>query len=261
MKLMISVGKGERCMRLWNLVTGKKAGVLQFERGMLGEVGEGKFASGEGRKVAWGATTDGGEEFCVGFERGILVFGMDCQARCKVVPEPRSKTHQLSYVQVGEEEDAQVLAVSTEDGRILFYSTRPADLVAARAAEGKETPLPAAKLLAQLGGKDAGLTGRVKDFTVMFVGEGSSKEFIIVAASSDGAIRLWQTSPSDLEPHTGKTKQVGKLLGTYETGNRITCLASFLMLPPAEGAKDDNIADEAGVEDNDEASTSDSDIA
>ncbi|KFX86077.1 hypothetical protein O988_09777, partial [Pseudogymnoascus sp. VKM F-3808] len=76
LKLMLSVGRGERCMRLWNLVTGKKAGVLNFSRGMLGEVHEGRFGSGEGRRVAWGNTA-GGEEFAVAFEWGVLVFGMD----------------------------------------------------------------------------------------------------------------------------------------------------------------------------------------
>src|SRR5699024_1925504 len=46
MKVMISVSKGERCIRLWNLVTGKKAGVLGFSREMLQEAGEGKHSSG-----------------------------------------------------------------------------------------------------------------------------------------------------------------------------------------------------------------------
>jgi len=73
MKLMISVGKGEKCMRLWNLVTGKKAGVLMFERDILQGIGEGKWGSGQGRKVEWNGN---GDEFVVGFERGAVVFGM-----------------------------------------------------------------------------------------------------------------------------------------------------------------------------------------
>ncbi len=73
MKLMVSVGKGEKCMRLWNLVTGKKAGVLNFERNLLQGVGEGRWTSGEGRRVEWDSV---GEEFVVGFERGCVVFGM-----------------------------------------------------------------------------------------------------------------------------------------------------------------------------------------
>lgn len=72
MKLMLSVGKGERCMRLWNLVTGKKAGVLNFGKDILQSVKEGRWATGEGRRIVWNAE---GEEFAVAFERGAVVFG------------------------------------------------------------------------------------------------------------------------------------------------------------------------------------------
>ncbi|KAA8575772.1 hypothetical protein EYC84_004872 [Monilinia fructicola] len=258
MKLMLSVGKGEKSMRLWNLVTGKKAGVLNFERDMLGEVGEGRFSSGEGRRVAWGNTKDGGEEFCVAFEKGILVFGMNCKVRCKVVPAPRTKIHQLSYVQVGDDEDTQVLAVSTEDGRILFYSTNSGDLETTKPAEGKAQPIPAAKLFAQLGGKDGGVSGRIKDFAVLTVGEGSSRDIIIVAASSDGAVRLYKLSAAkDLAQIGEKVNQVGKLIGTYETGNRVTCLKAFVMLPSPEGAEDEEI--EINEDEDEESASSSSD--
>lgn len=73
MKLMVSVGKGEKCMRLWNLVTGKKAGVLNFSRDLLSSVKEGKWSSGEGRRIAWNPA---GEEFAVAFEWGVVVFGI-----------------------------------------------------------------------------------------------------------------------------------------------------------------------------------------
>ncbi|RAL67976.1 hypothetical protein DID88_008700 [Monilinia fructigena] len=258
MKLMLSVGKGEKSMRLWNLVTGKKAGVLNFERDMLGEVGEGRFSSGEGRRVAWGNTKDGGEEFCVAFEKGILVFGMNCKVRCKVAPAPRTKIHQLSYVQVGDDEDTQVLAVSTEDGRILFYSTNSGDLEILKPAEGKAQPIPAAKLFAQLGGKDGGVSGRIKDFAVLTVGEGSSRDIIIVAASSDGAVRLYKLSAAkDLAQIGEKVNQVGKLIGTYETGNRVTCLKAFVMLPTPEGAEDEEI--EINEDEDEESAGSSSD--
>lgn len=73
MKLMLSVGKGEKCMRLWNLVTGKKAGVLNFTRELLQGIKEGKWSSGEGRRIAWNPA---GEEFAVAFEWGVVVFGI-----------------------------------------------------------------------------------------------------------------------------------------------------------------------------------------
>jgi len=78
MKVMVTVGKGERCMRLWNLVTGKKAGVLNFDKSLLQAAGEGRYSSGEGRKLAWG---EDGEEYVVGFERGAVIYGMVSGAR------------------------------------------------------------------------------------------------------------------------------------------------------------------------------------
>lgn len=265
MKLMISVGKGEKCMRLWNLVTGKKAGVLTFEREMLGQVGEGKFSSGEGRKVAWGAT-DAGEEFCVGFDKGALIFGMDSKPKCKVVPQPRdkkhqSKIHQLCYVQVDEKKDIQVLALSTEDGRILFYSTRPEDLTTLPAEKGKDTPLPSAKLIAIVDSKDGDegkdaktdeRVPRIKDFTVMAVGEGAEKILYIIAGRSDGGVKVFRLPASNLTKTSDQVQEVGKLLGTYETGNRITCVESFVMLPQFEGDDELELEDFEGFDENDD---------
>lgn len=73
MKLMLSVGKGEKSMRLWNLVRGSKAGALNFKREWLEEIKEGKYSTGEGRTIVW---NDAGEELAVAFERGVLVFGI-----------------------------------------------------------------------------------------------------------------------------------------------------------------------------------------
>ena len=94
-KLMLSLSKGERCMRLWNLVTGKKAGVLNFSRSMLQSVQEGKYSSGEGRKIDWNPQ---GEEFTVAFERGAVVFGADSKPKCRILPSPLTKLHQMRYL-------------------------------------------------------------------------------------------------------------------------------------------------------------------
>lgn len=271
MKLMITVGKGERNMRLWNLVTGKKAAVLQFEREMLNQVGEGKFSSGEGRKVAWGAT-DAGEEFCVGFDKGALIFGMDCKPKCKVVPQPRdkkhqSKIHQMVYIQVDEEKDIQLLAVSTEDGRILFYSTRSEDLNTLPSSDGKTTPLPSAKLIAFIDSKDEDRgkgakderVPRIKDFTTLPINEGEKKYIFIAAGRSDGAVKLFKVSVSDLYSKDKEAREVGKLLGTYETSNRIMCVEAFVMLPKFEGDDEFYEEDFEGFEDENESEDSGSD--
>jgi protein MAK11 len=227
MKLMLSVGRGEKCMRLWNLVTGKKAGVLNFDKNILQSVKEGKYSSGEGRKIRWNPA---GTQFVVGFERGVVVFGEDSKARCKILPMPLTKVHHLIWCELQDNngEPTDILAVSTEDGRIVFYDT------GSITATGDE--LPDAKALAQLGGKEAGIKGRVKDFELLPI-DGLKGQSIIVTASSDGVIRLWHLSASEWTSQVEKNvRQVGKLLGSYETGNRITCLRAFVMLP----AKDED---------------------
>ncbi|KAI1444918.1 WD40 repeat-like protein [Annulohypoxylon stygium] len=257
MKLMISVSRGERCMRLWNLMTAKKAGVLNFSRDMLQDVGEGKHASGEGRKVIWGSTEDG-DEFCVGFDKDALVFGMDSTPKCRVMPEPRRKIHEISYVTIDAANDSSMLAISTEDGRILFLSTKSEDLISSKSTEEKEkkSSLPIAKLIAQVGGKDAGVLGRIKDFSInKILNKGGDESLVITAGSSDGKVRIFKLGVSELKK-ARKSKiapTVGKLLGTYETQNRITCVEAFTMIPRPEGVEDsEDELEDASEDDNDD---------
>ncbi|KAF9730498.1 hypothetical protein PMIN06_001354 [Paraphaeosphaeria minitans] len=225
-KLMVSVGKGEKCMRLWNLITGNKAGVLQFSREILASVGEGRFGSGEGRKVVW----DGeGEELAVAFERGVVVFSLDMKPKAKILPAPRTKIHQMRYLP--SDSHPSILLVSTEDGRIMFYDTNSTSEPAE--SEEKEDDIPQSNLVAAIGGPAAGFSTRVKDFDLLRI---SDTSFLIVSGSSDGTVRLWSLrtdelkAPASSENGAGFTaEQVGRLIGTYTTGTRITCLKSFVM--------------------------------
>jgi protein MAK11 len=263
MKLMITVSKGERCMRLWNLVTGKKAGVLNFGREVLAQIGEGKHSTGEGRKVVWGSA-DGEDEFAVGFDRDVLVFGMDSRPKCRVMSDARTKVHQLCYVSLDGEAAVEetVLAVSTEDGRVLFFSTRTADLGKNSAADARPERLPNARLVAQLGGAAVETAGndtrrtapsRIKDFKVLATNSaGEARSWLIVTGSSDGKLRVWSLDSADLRA-TGKEtpgKRVGQLLGTYETQNRIVCVEAFVMIPRPEGADESEF--ESGIEESED---------
>ena len=156
-------------------------------------------------------------------------------------------------------ETKDLLAVSTEDGRILLYDTT--DFVDTQLTEPTNEPeIPVSKAICQLGGPAEGITGRVKDFEILKPPE--SEDFIIVTGSSDGAVRLWTiqeseiidrlTSSNDTNNEVsilasnadGKangnaaklptTRQIGSLLGTYEAGNRITCLKAFVMSEPED---------------------------
>ncbi|KAM7223642.1 WD40-repeat-containing domain protein [Rhypophila decipiens] len=252
-KIMISVGKGERCMRLWNLETGKKSRVLNFDKEILIEIGEGRHSTGEARKIVWGASRDkDGEEedeFAVGFERDVLVFGMDCRPRCRLMKGERTKVQEMGYVKGvdGENDGETVLAVSTEDGRILFFKTN--EYVAEEEDKEKENgekkakkdSLPCARMVAQLGGKDAGVTTRIKDFKILPVRSvKGAVSWYVTAGGSDGRVRVWRLGSGDLSTAKGEKdgKVVGELLGTYETNNRITCLEAFVMIPRPDGAEE-----------------------
>jgi protein MAK11 len=268
LKLMVSVGKGERCMRLWNLVTGKKAGVLNFSRDILQSVKEGKYSSGEGRRICWNSA---GTNFAVAFETGVVVFGEDSKPMCKILPAPLTKLHQISFIRLPDESEEgsdgkELLAVSTEDGRIVFCDTQ----VPSTSAEpnGTSTTTSAetisdAKVLGHLGGKSAGVPSRIKDFQILPISlPNQSATALVITACSDGAIKVWLLRYSDLEQQgEEKDGQVGKLLGTYETGNRITCLKAFVMLDPVEG--DGRLSEFEGFsedeEGDEESSSSDSD--
>ncbi len=151
------------------------------------------------------------------------------------------------------------LAVSTEDGRILFFST-----ALTGESEGEynkaKIAIPNAQVIGQIGGSPEDFQGRIKDFEILKLPavEGSTGNLLIVAGSSGGLIRLWMLDPAQFvigsanstEPPNshlnnspnGKGEanalnlallpQMGRLLGTYETGNRITCLKAYIMSEP-----------------------------
>jgi protein MAK11 len=210
---------------------------------MLDAIGEGRIGMGEGRRVVWGSSKEGGDEFAVAFDRDVVVFGMDSRPRCRVMAAEKTKVHEIGYVSVGEGEEEGLLAVSTEDGRVLFFDTRTEVLAAEEEKkDGKAAVLPNAKLVAQLGGKEAGVDGRIKDFKFLAVdGEDGERLWYVITGSSDGKLRVWKLEAKELKVTGDKAeekKQVGTLLGTYATQNRITCVEAFVMIPRPEGVVD-----------------------
>lgn len=180
-KLMLTVGRSERSMRLWNLVTGKKAGVLNFERSMLQAVHESKYSHGEGRKIRWNPD---GTEFAVAFEHGVVVFGGESvRVKCIAVPEPRTKIHQIAYVDLNADSNAEsgdtkdLLAISTESGKVLLFNTSLLLDTQSSPSPGTVRPqlYPTAALQAEIdvpvlnpdsstGGSISSSSNRIKDF-------------------------------------------------------------------------------------------------
>lgn len=219
MKLMVSVGRGERCMRLWNLVTGKKAGVLNFQRKVLDSVKEGKYSHGEGRKIRWNRS---GDEFAVTFERGVVVFGQDVQPKCALMPRKLTKIHQVAYF--GVSGGQEYLAVSTDSGEILFFDTTISGV------EGSE--LPVLQPVSYTGGTKHSIKTRIKDFQIMDLTTHGLPGRLIVAGSSNGDVRLITVTEEELRQPSSEDGFIGSVSSdVHQTGNRITCLVAFVMLP------------------------------
>lgn len=151
----------------------------------------------------------------------------------------------MRVVPTGEGES--ILAVSTEDGRIIFYDLK----TTVEDEKADEDSVPQCKAIGQMGGSQVGFTGRIKDFEVLQ--PKADNALVFVTGSSDGAVRLWKCSTSELTSGSASTtkgslRQVGTLIGTHETGHRITCLAAFVMDGPAEVADEDSEVQEAAEE-------------
>jgi protein MAK11 len=74
----------------------------------------------------------------------------------------------------------------------------------------------------------------------------SSTSFLLVTGSSDGTVRFWALDVAELKAEDAgmaqgfTALQVGRLLGLYTTGTRITCLKAF----PMTGTPDDEEEEE-----------------
>lgn len=220
MKLMVSVGRGEKSMRLWNLVTGKKAGVLNFDRAILQAVKEGKYSHGEGRKIRWNRD---GTEFAIAFERGVVVFGQDSKPKCALMPQRLTKVHKIDYFTLDHEK--QLVAVSTEDGKVLFFD-------ATQAPEAHED-IPVLSPVAYMGGEKQSIRNRIKDFQILDLANHGFPGFLLVVGCSNGDLRLLTFNKSELLKPAADDGLVGTAAkDVYTTGSRITCLVAFVMLPP-----------------------------
>jgi protein MAK11 len=151
-----------------------------------------------------------------------------------------------------------MLLVSTEDGRILVYDTT--STISTEKPDKTKEDIPAAELVAQIGGPAAGITGRIKDFEVLPAPGADKSAFIVITGSSDGTVRLWSINTGEFKDDAEEEKgsgftasQIGSLLGTYSTGTRITCLKAFEMT----GKPDEQ--EEEELEKSEVASGSDSD--
>jgi protein MAK11 len=129
---------------------------------------------------------------------------------------------------------ANSLSLSTEDGRIVFFDTSTTTLKG-----DTSSSIPAFLVTGQIGGSLVGVSSRIKEYSILPLlstnqEEGTSSGLLIVAGGSDGIVRIWSLMENELLDTKAVSDcrvaiQVGNLLGSYETGNRITCLTGFIM--------------------------------
>ena len=157
----------------------------------------------------------------------------------------------------------ELIFVSTEDGRILIYS--------ADETHNEEVDISSSTNhipnLVPIGQIPDETKSRIKDFEILEVGnsQNATDEVYVVSASSNGAIRVLSLDIKKLLANAVTLRSVDqrrrmelesngvgsggapgnvtdsallkpnvKLLGTYETGHRITCLKAFLMAAPLD---------------------------
>lgn len=158
----------------------------------------------------------------------------------------KTKIHHLQFVTGG------VLAISTEDGRIVFFD---AD---SPAPKTDDEPIPVFPVAGQI--SVDGTPSRIKEFTVLPLSdqeEGAPSTMLVAAGSSDGMVRVWSLKESELKSSDDSkpSRKVGTLLGEYATGNRITCLTGFIMAPTSM----EDVAEEDEHNDDDDDGSSDDD--
>jgi protein MAK11 len=184
----------------------------------------------------------------------------DSKPQARILPYPPTKIHQIRYAgaTIQQQQGSEFLAVSTEDGRILFYPT-VFDSEPKKSNQSAQSSVPTLQAIGQIG---EGRTNRIKDFEVLSIQDAQTSgiSLVVVSGSSDGTIGIWLLDPKvfsvkDLKtkgvPETNgtglselnssgvkkpgaaqdpaSTASIGQLLGTYDTGNRITCLKAFVM--------------------------------
>ena len=187
----------------------------------------------------------------------------DSKPKARILPDPPTKIQQVHYTDVtnGQGNRSEILAVSTENGRILFYSTTSiaGTETRDRSAQSSVSSLPA---IGQIDSAAYGRTNRIKDFEVLSIPntQGPGTRSLVVSGSSDGTVSVWilaqnfvptddqriressdfnsthplrlngiQSEKQERSPGRTTTASVGQIVGTYSIGNRITCLKAFVM--------------------------------
>ncbi|KAK6362705.1 hypothetical protein TWF730_000161 [Orbilia blumenaviensis] len=277
-KLALSVSRHEKSVRMWNLMTGRKAGVLTFPKSIPRLV---TGVSGEGLKVVW--RPGGKEGYAVMFERGIALFGVDSVARGSFTTTPVSKVHQIKFLEtpIGDgSEDQELCFLATEDGRVVVYLVPKSDEIKPTPEEKEkedETKDIKPILLGTITPSTSDKT-RIKDFDILPHPSANQKsKYFLTTANSDGIIRVYSLDFAQVQIGAAKKQKTGEkeaeteavmdikadgfavMAGEYDTNRRITCLTTAEVEDSAAGVIRDGVEEEVeDGEDSDSGSDDDS---
>lgn len=184
----------DKTIRLWNLMTCKKAAVLKIKgKDHLGQKGE---------IVRWSLD---GNYFLVGLLNQILIYNTEL---AKIVKKIKYKSTLMCF-KLFKIDDVEYLVTGHGDGTISFTNFGLLDLV----AEG-EKHQDAAPEEVKADFTVRGHSNRVKDFTFYQHPVDSRGMPFMISVSSDGKIVVWNMS-----------KDVRDQVAVYDTGERLNCVS------------------------------------
>ncbi|KAA8909612.1 hypothetical protein TRICI_004447 [Trichomonascus ciferrii] len=158
-KIALSVGN-DKTIRLWNMMTGKKASVLKVRQEPL--------------KIQW---TPEGTHFVVAFDRSLAIYSAESS---DVVQEEtfKSPLHHMEILKLGSEDDDVYVARSHSDGKIVFSK-----LSALSEGDTEQTF------------ELVGHASRVKQFNLFY--HQQTENYYLASVSSDGKLVVWDMALRD----------------------------------------------------------------
>lgn len=198
-RVAISVSQ-DKTIRLWNLMTAKKAAVLKIKgKDHLGQSGD---------FVRWSVD---GKYFLVGLLNQILVYNT---SSAKIVKKISFKST-LMTLDIVRIEGKEWLVTGHGDGTIDFFDFEQQVLasIVENEEESKVWDSKAEKLTADFILR--GHTNRIKGFTFYSHPQETGGIPLLISVSSDGKIVIWNLS-----------ENVRDQVAVYDTGERLNCVAA-----------------------------------
>lgn len=193
-KIAISAGN-DRTLRLWNLMTCRKASVLKVGRNTP-------------RKVRWTSIdSDDAAHFVVGFDKRIQIYSSQS---AKVVGRLFNFNSTLQHMEVYTLDGVEYVVTSHDDGSVIFIPLSEFLVESENGEEENEVQDISIDSLPASSFKLQGHGNRVKHFNFFF--HEPTQTHFLSTVSSNGQLVIW-----NLE------KSVRDQVAVYATGNRLNC--------------------------------------